>query len=296
MTIARSLTTSEADPPSRDDNLTIDRDGVAVRAQCRHLATVLTISGDIDARNIDRISTYATGLVAVGNALLLDLSSVGFFAAQGISVLIAVDDACRRVELPWALVTSHAVERVLHLSESDDILPTASSVPDAMQYFVLLARTRRQAPLSARRPNAHGVTTMSLGTSAGRRASHPPLSSITAAHHSGAHDARILRSRTAAAITSLPKRNPALRGASRAVGLPVPRGAPERSSASRHSRTASGLTTSAAGAGRSSTTAADSLISSTRPKRRKRLRSHHSARESGPRDRRGAACCTGPWR
>jgi anti-anti-sigma factor len=169
MTVAHRVTTSEGEPPSRDDNFTIDRDGVAVRAQCRHLATVLTISGDIDARNIDRISAYTTGLVAVGNALLLDLSSVGFFAAQGISVLIAVDDACRRVELPWALVTSHAVDRVLRLSESDDVLPTASSVPDAMQYFVLRARMRRQAPLSARRPRADGVTPMPLGTSAGSR-------------------------------------------------------------------------------------------------------------------------------
>jgi anti-anti-sigma factor len=169
MTVAHRLTTSAGDPSSRDGNLTIDRDGVDVRAHCRHLATVLTIAGDIDARNIDRVSAYATGLVAVGNPLLLDLSSVVFLAAQGISVLIDVDDACRRVELPWALVTSHAVDRVLRFSDRDDILPAASSVPDAMQYFVLLARMRRQVPLSARRPRTRAVTPMSLGTSAGSR-------------------------------------------------------------------------------------------------------------------------------
>jgi anti-anti-sigma factor len=169
MTVAHRLTIPAGDPSSRVDNLTIDRDGVDMRAQCRHLATVLTITGDIDARNIDRVSVYATRLVAAGSALLLDLSGVGFFAAQGISVLIAVDDACRRVELPWALVTSHAVDRMLRLSERDEILPAASSVADAMQYFVLLARMRRQVPLSARRPRTRGVTPMSLGTSAGSR-------------------------------------------------------------------------------------------------------------------------------
>jgi anti-anti-sigma factor len=169
MTVVHRLTISPGDPSSRVDNLTIDRDGVDVRAQCRHLATVLTITGDIDARNIDRVSVYATRLVAVGSALLLDLSGVGFFAAQGISVLFAVDDACRRVELPWALVTSHAVDRVLRISERDEILPAASSVADAMQYFVLLARMRRQVPLAARRPRTRGVTPMSLGTSAGSR-------------------------------------------------------------------------------------------------------------------------------
>jgi hypothetical protein len=38
----------------------------------------LTISGDIDARNIDRVSAYAARLVLVGSALILDLSGVIF--------------------------------------------------------------------------------------------------------------------------------------------------------------------------------------------------------------------------
>jgi hypothetical protein len=91
---------------------------------------------------------------------------VGFFAAQSISVLIAVDDACRRAESPWALVSSHAVDRVLRISRRDDILPVASSVPDAMQYFADLARGRRQV---ARGPRVLGVTPMSVATSAGSR-------------------------------------------------------------------------------------------------------------------------------
>jgi anti-anti-sigma factor len=169
MTVDHSLTISGGDFPSRDDNLTIDHDGVEVRAQCRHLATVLTISGDIDTRSIDRVTAYATALVPVGNALLLDLSGVTFFAAQSISVLIAVDDACHSAELPWALVTSHAVDRVLRISEDDNILPVASSVPDAMQYFVHLTRVRRQVPFLDRQPSARGVAPMSLATSAGSR-------------------------------------------------------------------------------------------------------------------------------
>jgi anti-anti-sigma factor len=162
MTVGHSLATADGDLPYRDDRpLTIERDGVDVRAQSRHLATVLTISGDIDARNAARLRAYATALVPVGNALLLDLSGVAFFAAQSISVLIAVDDACHTAELPWALVTSHAVDRVLRISQDDDMLPVASSVPDAMQYFVHITRVRRQVPLSARRPNAGRVASIS---------------------------------------------------------------------------------------------------------------------------------------
>jgi anti-anti-sigma factor len=167
MIVAHSLNTTAGDLPCRADrHLTIDHHGVDMQAHLRHLATILTISGDIDARNINRVSAFATRLVPVGNALLLDLSGVGFFAAQGISILAAVAETCRRAELPWALITSHAVDRVLSISEDDDILPAASSVPDAMQYFADLARMRQQVPLSATRPSAPGVWSIPLGTAA----------------------------------------------------------------------------------------------------------------------------------
>jgi anti-anti-sigma factor len=173
MTIVHRLNTADGDRPCRaDHHPTIDRDGVEMRSQLRHLATVLTISGDIDARNTDRVSAYAARLVPVGNAFLLDLSGVGFFAAQSISVLVAVSDACGNAQLPWALVTSHAVDRVLRISEDDDILPVASSVPDAMRYFADLARVRQQVPLSRGR-------SVSLERQPVRdEAGHPPLSSV----------------------------------------------------------------------------------------------------------------------
>jgi hypothetical protein len=75
----------------------------------------------------------------VGNSFLLDLSGVDFFAAQSISVLIAVDDALRGAGLPWVMVTSRSVDRVLRISEQAT-LPTAGSVRDAMQYFAHLSR------------------------------------------------------------------------------------------------------------------------------------------------------------
>jgi anti-anti-sigma factor len=162
MTVVHSLATADGDLACRDERpQTIGRDGVDVRAQSRHLANVLTISGDVDASNAARVSAYATALVPVGNALLLDLSEVAFFAAQSMSVLIAVDDACHRAELPWALVASHAVDRVLRISQVDDIFPIASSVPDAMQYFLHLTCVRRQVPLSATRPSTRRVASVS---------------------------------------------------------------------------------------------------------------------------------------
>jgi anti-anti-sigma factor len=172
MIVAHTLNTADGDLPCRAANhLTADRGGADMRAQLRHLATILTISGDIDARNIDRVSAYATRLVPVGNALLLDLSGVTFFAAQSISVLVTVGDACDNAGSPWALVTSQAVDRVLRISQHDDILPVASSVPDGMQYFADLARVRQQVPSSETLPSAPGVRPMPLQPSTGSRRS-----------------------------------------------------------------------------------------------------------------------------
>jgi hypothetical protein len=84
-----------------------------------------------------------------------------FIAAKSISVLIAVDDACHSAGLPWVLITSHTVDRVLRISQDDDILPVASSVPNAMQYFVHLTRVRRQVRSQQRRPSARRVAPVS---------------------------------------------------------------------------------------------------------------------------------------
>jgi anti-anti-sigma factor len=176
MTSVHRINGADGDPPHRaDHHVAIECGGADIRAQLRHLATVLTISGDIDARNIDDISAYVARLVPVGNALLLDLSEVRFSAAQSISVLVAVGDACGNAALPWALVPSHAVDRVLRISEHDDILPVVSSVSDGMRYFAELARVRQQVPLS-------GVTSMSPQRQWLRgEASHSPLPSVRGA-------------------------------------------------------------------------------------------------------------------
>ena len=47
MTVVHRLNNADGDLPCRDDHhLTIDRDGADARAHLRHLATVLTISGE----------------------------------------------------------------------------------------------------------------------------------------------------------------------------------------------------------------------------------------------------------
>jgi anti-anti-sigma factor len=134
-----SPTTPEGGPPSHDELLAIDRDGVKVWAHCGRLVTLVSVSGDIDISNVDRVKTYITRSVLVGNSMLLDMSCLDFIAVQGISLLINVENTCRSVGLPWALVASRAVEWVLRYSQQRDALPVANSVPEAMRYFNHLA-------------------------------------------------------------------------------------------------------------------------------------------------------------
>ncbi|WP_428339474.1 STAS domain-containing protein [Mycobacterium sp.] len=103
-------------PADRDD-VAIDRGcGPAhVRAHYSPLETVLTISGDIDASNIEQIKALVGQELVVENSLRLDLSGVNFMAAGGPLILIAVEEALRGIPLPWTMVTSPSVNRALRL-------------------------------------------------------------------------------------------------------------------------------------------------------------------------------------
>lgn len=163
MSVAHDPTTFEDGLSYRFSDLTTDRSAADGRAQWSPLVTVVSVSGDVDARNIDSVTAYTTRLAQAGDALLLDLSGVEFLAVQGISILGAVEDTCRSTKLPWALINSRAVERVLRISGQSDTLPTASSVPEAMQYFAHLAR------MLARPRRARVLLPMPASSSAGSR-------------------------------------------------------------------------------------------------------------------------------
>lgn len=131
----------------RDDSI-VHADRARMRALWRHQATVLTISGDVDISNAERVHDFVTRFILVGNALVLDLSGVEFCAARGISMLIAVDDACRAAEVPWALIPSRIVCRVLQLTACDTALPTAISVAEALRQVTALSQARRRVALT----------------------------------------------------------------------------------------------------------------------------------------------------
>jgi anti-anti-sigma factor len=138
---------SDATPgfTSHSGNCTVDCNGAQMRAHCRDEVTVVKVTGDIDATNIDRFYDYTHRFLRETLGLVLDLSEVDFLCARGISVLNTLDQECRTARTYWAIVGSPFVRRLLHIGDPSDALPTASSERQGLDAIA----AQRQASLAA---------------------------------------------------------------------------------------------------------------------------------------------------
>jgi len=129
-------------------NPALDCDGAQLRALCRQLATVVTVSGDITDANLDCISAYAKRFVLMEKPFVLDLSGVDSFTPQCISLLYSLDEACHHAGVEWSVIASQPVMRTLRLSGERETFPSAGSVPEALHHFAdTIGERRRLLPL-----------------------------------------------------------------------------------------------------------------------------------------------------
>jgi anti-anti-sigma regulatory factor len=139
-----SMRTSASHLAPRHAHLPVDCNGAAVRAQCRHLATVVTISGVIDAGNVDQVIEYAQRFNLPDKPFVLDLSGLDSFGAPALRLLYRVDQACNDAGLEWALIPSQAVSLTLLVAHEDGSFPTASTVHEALHVFADANTARRR--------------------------------------------------------------------------------------------------------------------------------------------------------
>lgn len=120
--------------------------GASMRAQCRQLATVVTVKGDVDRDNIDQIDTFASRFILAEKPIVLDLSGVNSIAPHCISFFYDVDDQCAALGVDWAVVINPVL--IAELGLQDAGVPITGSVPEALHHFAEgnLAR-RRLLPL-----------------------------------------------------------------------------------------------------------------------------------------------------
>ena len=123
-------------------NPTFDCDGAGIRAHCRQLATVVTITGGLSDTNVECASHYTDRFIIAEKPFILDLSGVTSFTGEAISLLFGIDDRCAAAGLEWSLVTSRAVDQALR--DHGVEFTTAGSVPEALNHFADAMVARRQ--------------------------------------------------------------------------------------------------------------------------------------------------------
>jgi anti-anti-sigma regulatory factor len=132
---------------TRPENSAFDCGGAQVRAYSRHLATVVTIRGEIDVINVDRVKGYVRRFVVGNNPAVLDLSEMDNFAPVGIGFLCMLDDEWRSAGVEWMLVASPAVIEALG-DEARAMFPIRRSVHEALHTVAEAIGRRRQMVLS----------------------------------------------------------------------------------------------------------------------------------------------------
>ena len=139
-----SVSTAASALAPRHARLPFDCNGASVRAQCRHLATVVTITGAVEASNVDQVIEYARRFNLPDTSFVLDLTGLDTFSVQAVRLLYTVDDACSAAGLEWALIPSQAVNLTLLVAHEDTSFPTATTVHEALQYFADATTARRR--------------------------------------------------------------------------------------------------------------------------------------------------------
>ncbi len=129
-------------------NPPFDCDGAQIRACSRQLATVVTVTGDLDDANLDRVSQHARRFILREKAVVLDLSGVSSATPHIVSLLCDVDDACTANGVDWSLIASQPVTRAVRIFDDRVELPTVATVADALNQFAdAMLERRRLLPL-----------------------------------------------------------------------------------------------------------------------------------------------------
>ncbi len=129
-------------------NPAFDCNGAQIRACSRQLATVVTVTGDLNDTNLDQVTQHAKRFVLREKPVVLDLSAVSSATPHIVSLLCVLDDACSAAGVEWSLIASQPVSRAVRTFDDRVELPTVPSVADALHHFsdAILER-RRLLPL-----------------------------------------------------------------------------------------------------------------------------------------------------
>ncbi|HWF28559.1 MAG TPA: STAS domain-containing protein [Mycobacterium sp.] len=109
--------------------------------------TVITVDGELDAANADQLAAYVQRSVSRARRLILDLRGLEFIGTAGFSALHRINVVCSAAQVPWAMVTSAAVSRLLRVCDPDGTLPVTTRADEPLLKSVRWAASELQRPL-----------------------------------------------------------------------------------------------------------------------------------------------------
>ena len=126
--------------------IAVECGGAQIRAHHRHLATVVTIRGELDAVNVDQVSEYVRRFVLADHPVVLDLSDIDHFSSAAIALFGTFDEECRAAGVEWTIVANPIVTALLGDPE-DAMFPVTHSVHKALRNLADAIAWRRQLVL-----------------------------------------------------------------------------------------------------------------------------------------------------
>ena len=118
-------------------------------------AVVVSVFGEVDASNANRLAGYLERHVAIAGALVVDATAVEFFGAPALAALHRVDRCCAAIGVDWRLIEGPAVRRVIRVCDATD-LPRAENVESAIRELGVDAQSISAATREVNVPSVVG--------------------------------------------------------------------------------------------------------------------------------------------
>ncbi len=106
------------------------------KIQTRRQATVMTVTGELDASNAAQFEASVRQLISADEPFIIDLTHVNFLASQCIRVFLGLATKPETVA-PWALVVPAMLQPILRICDPEGMLPVAGSLPEALHDVAL---------------------------------------------------------------------------------------------------------------------------------------------------------------
>ena len=136
----------------------IDCGGAKLHVHARSVATVLTIDGEVDACNADRVSEAIQRFSRLGAPVILDLTALDFLGSAGLHALVVANDAYRQAQTHCCVVGGAALRRLIRVLPDHGLL-VVDSVPEALRQVrdVIVARRRFVTDLARQHEPLRGL-------------------------------------------------------------------------------------------------------------------------------------------